>query len=291
MTEVDTLITALTRSRVAPDYTMGALAQQTGVPPDTLRSWERRHGFPVPARTETNRRLYSERDVVAIRWLREQTERGQGISEAITMLRSHMAEQRSPHSSGPTPSPALGPLDHLQSILLDGNMEQVQSAWDELAIGLSPDAIGHAILTLYQALREVTPDHNSFSTERAYAFLLRKATVLLDYACPDIGDQTITLITSGDQLTGIPATVLATAIARAGYQVTTPFPDLTSLTAINAVQQIQPQSVILIGVPDDQSATFSRLMPGVHIHRWNPRADSNARDQIVHLLKLLSQDS
>ena len=30
--------------------TIGDLADRTGVPPATLRSWEARHGFPVPVR-------------------------------------------------------------------------------------------------------------------------------------------------------------------------------------------------------------------------------------------------
>ncbi|HVL24325.1 MAG TPA: MerR family transcriptional regulator, partial [Thermomicrobiales bacterium] len=70
---------------------MQAVAQQTGVPPDTLRSWERRHGFPAPSRTDSNRRLYSERDIAAITWVRDQTERGQGTNEAIAMLHRHLA--------------------------------------------------------------------------------------------------------------------------------------------------------------------------------------------------------
>jgi MerR family transcriptional regulator, light-induced transcriptional regulator len=38
---------------------IGALSKATGVPTETLRTWERRYGFPAPERTETGHRRYS----------------------------------------------------------------------------------------------------------------------------------------------------------------------------------------------------------------------------------------
>ncbi len=78
------------RSRHAnePIYNIKAVVQQTGIPADTVRAWERRYGVPQPQRTETGRRLYSEQDIVAIRWLRERTANGMTISQAIQQLRS-----------------------------------------------------------------------------------------------------------------------------------------------------------------------------------------------------------
>lgn len=38
---------------------IGALSRATGVPADTLRTWERRYGFPVPERTASGHRRYS----------------------------------------------------------------------------------------------------------------------------------------------------------------------------------------------------------------------------------------
>jgi MerR family transcriptional regulator, light-induced transcriptional regulator len=37
---------------------IGAVSHATGIPVDTLRTWERRYGFPVPARTEGGHRTY-----------------------------------------------------------------------------------------------------------------------------------------------------------------------------------------------------------------------------------------
>ncbi len=71
-----------------PIYNIKAVVQRTGIPADTVRAWERRYGVPQPQRTETGRRLYSEHDIAAIRWLRERTAVGMTISQAIQQLRS-----------------------------------------------------------------------------------------------------------------------------------------------------------------------------------------------------------
>ena len=43
-------------------YSIKALSRITGIPPNTLRSWERRYGIPGPARDEMGFRLYSAED-------------------------------------------------------------------------------------------------------------------------------------------------------------------------------------------------------------------------------------
>lgn len=70
-----------------PRYNIRAVERTTGVPAATLRSWERRYGFPAPGRTITARRLYSEADVRAIRWIKTQTERGLSVAQAVAQVR------------------------------------------------------------------------------------------------------------------------------------------------------------------------------------------------------------
>jgi methanogenic corrinoid protein MtbC1 len=81
----------------------------TGVPAPTMRSWERRYGFPTPSRTMTARRLYSDADVQAIRWVREQTERGLSVAQAIEWAIKGGA-QAAPSA---LPSPAAPPAPPL----------------------------------------------------------------------------------------------------------------------------------------------------------------------------------
>jgi methanogenic corrinoid protein MtbC1 len=79
---------ALAHLSVAPVFNTKAVAHDTSVPPDTFRAWERRYGVPRPQRTPGGHRLYSERDIAIIRWLRDRTEEGMNISHAVMLLTS-----------------------------------------------------------------------------------------------------------------------------------------------------------------------------------------------------------
>lgn len=69
-----------------PVYNTKAAVRLSGVPAPTLRAWERRYGVLAPERAGNTYRLYSERDVAKICWLREQVERGISIRQAVTLL-------------------------------------------------------------------------------------------------------------------------------------------------------------------------------------------------------------
>lgn len=71
-----------------PLYNTKAVVHSTGVPAPTLRAWERRYGILSPRRGENDYRLYSERDMMMVSWLRERVETGMTISQAIALLRS-----------------------------------------------------------------------------------------------------------------------------------------------------------------------------------------------------------
>ncbi|MBM7842393.1 MerR family transcriptional regulator [Herpetosiphon giganteus] len=88
-----------------PLYNTKAVVQRTGVAADTLRAWERRYGMPFPERTEGRQRAYSERDIAMIDWLRQQTESGLTISQAVALLQTGSAIEQ------PTTNDAAGLQD------------------------------------------------------------------------------------------------------------------------------------------------------------------------------------
>jgi DNA-binding transcriptional MerR regulator len=73
--------------RESPIYNIKAVAHLTGVPADTLRRWESRYNIIAPQRTESGYRLYSQRDVDTVLWLKSRLEEGLSISRASEMLR------------------------------------------------------------------------------------------------------------------------------------------------------------------------------------------------------------
>lgn len=71
-----------------PKFTIKSVATQTGIRPVTLRAWERRHEVLNPHRADNRYRLYSERDVAILRWLKNRVDEGISISNAVSELRS-----------------------------------------------------------------------------------------------------------------------------------------------------------------------------------------------------------
>src|SRR5579875_3784289 len=63
------------------------LAARTGLPAGTLRMWESRHGFPVPARLPGGHRRYSERDVEAVQEVLRLRQQGLSLPAAIDRAR------------------------------------------------------------------------------------------------------------------------------------------------------------------------------------------------------------
>ena len=82
----------LRRYSDSPMYNTKAVVQQTAVPAPTLRAWERRYTLLSPERAGNAYRLYSERDIVMIRWLKERVDEGIAISQAIALFQ-HLAQE------------------------------------------------------------------------------------------------------------------------------------------------------------------------------------------------------
>ena len=97
-------------------------AAALNVSPNTLRAWERRFAYPKPQRTAGQHRLYTDRDIFA---LRDALQQGLSISSAVARAREALSEDTDARSapwppstsSAPTPPwrrrwPALGGARH-----------------------------------------------------------------------------------------------------------------------------------------------------------------------------------
>jgi DICT domain-containing protein len=67
----------------ADGLTIGEVVARTGVAEGTLRAWERRHGFPSPARLPGGHRRYGERDVQLVSRVAAEREAGVSLAAAI----------------------------------------------------------------------------------------------------------------------------------------------------------------------------------------------------------------
>ena len=71
---------------------IGVLSRATGIPVETLRTWERRYGFPVPERKPSGHRVYQQGDVTRLRRIAEVVARGHRAGEVVTASDATLAE-------------------------------------------------------------------------------------------------------------------------------------------------------------------------------------------------------
>ncbi len=84
-------------------YRVGTAAQLSGVPPATIRAWERRYGAVEPKRSETGRRLYDDEDVARLQLMKALTEVGDPISAIATLDYTELRDRLDRHAARPQP--------------------------------------------------------------------------------------------------------------------------------------------------------------------------------------------
>lgn len=101
-----------------PIYNTRAAVKMTQVEAPRLRAWERRYAILAPHRGANSYRLYSERDLAIIRWLREQVDAGMTISQATAYLKSLEDEAEND----------IAPIDLHASLQLGGSVHALVHA-------------------------------------------------------------------------------------------------------------------------------------------------------------------
>jgi len=104
---------------------IGALSRASGIPVETLRTWERRYGYPIPERKPSGHRRYAVGIVPRLRRMAEAIARGHragdvvGASDEVlaALLRASGAVVPSP--SPPAESPAESSLSRLLQAVAD----------------------------------------------------------------------------------------------------------------------------------------------------------------------------
>lgn len=119
-------------------------AELSGVSVELIRAWERRYGVLAPKRTAAGYRVYTERDVALLRRLRQLTEQGVAIGEAVGLLPQLWAEVDTALSrgNGAGPVAAEASLQAWQERVLAAaealDQERVSAVLDEVLAALPP---------------------------------------------------------------------------------------------------------------------------------------------------------
>ena len=78
-------VTEPAQSESAQTYRIGAVARLTGIPPDTLRVWERRYSVVTPFRSDAGTRLYRAEDVSRLTLIKRLVDNGDAISHVAAL--------------------------------------------------------------------------------------------------------------------------------------------------------------------------------------------------------------
>lgn len=89
---------------------IGALSRATGIPVETLRTWEARYGFPTPERKPSGHRVYSLASVPRLRRIAEALSRGHRAGEVVAATDESVAALLSA-TAAPAPGPRPLPVE------------------------------------------------------------------------------------------------------------------------------------------------------------------------------------
>jgi DNA-binding transcriptional MerR regulator len=227
-----------------PGIRTNAAAEVLGVSPNTLRSWERRYGFPVPKRTPGNHRNY---ELVELQTLRDALATTGNISSAIELARQRQE------------APASG--DSLRAAFESFDEEAANRAVEEsLAVRPLERTVEEMLLPAIDEL-VAEPEREAeleFAARWAMGWL-HGARRLASTASRPAG---ILLLDSsrGSEAEAVHAQALDLALRRAGFRVLMLSDELGDERMERALGALDPTAIVLCGPGAETPSTAVRLV-------------------------------
>jgi DNA-binding transcriptional MerR regulator len=248
-----------------PLFNIRAVSQETGVPADTIRAWERRYGFPRPQRTPTNQRRYSARDLAAVSWLLARTNEGMAISQAVQRLRiEHPETFRVEQVTTPAPRPSprndsrAALRERLVEALVDVDGLAAERVFDE---ALARFSIEEVCLSIVEGALVQIGEHwergllpagvEHFATR----LVTRRLSLLFNQLSPPVGRGRIVATCAPGEEHELGLLMLSIFVARRGWSVVflgggVPLDDL-----IETIDYCEPDCVCLSASRSDTART------------------------------------
>lgn len=86
--------------------TIGAMSQATGIPANTLRTWERRYNFPEPQRTDSGQRVYDPALIGHLRLVHQALEAGHRPRQVLGLSEEQLRRLLDKSGGSPSIAPA-----------------------------------------------------------------------------------------------------------------------------------------------------------------------------------------
>jgi DNA-binding transcriptional MerR regulator len=255
----------------------------TGISMATLRAWERRYTFPESSRTSGGHRLYTENDVLRLRWVKTRIEEGMQTAQAIHAL--HVQEQRGkaiyqPAQVETVTSPtvnrtALDGLEHkLVEALLERRLDQADQVMGEALARSNPEElILHMIVPALAEIGDAWFDKKiNITSEHFSTNYLRQRLLMwmLNGPPPQSRPPVILACAPGEwhegSLLTLGALLRRRRIPIAYLGQTVPLPDLNTF-----IRDIRPQLVVIVAMLEETAAQLTEWP------QWMPEAASTGK--------------
>jgi DNA-binding transcriptional MerR regulator len=250
-------------------YRIHVAAELSGVRVELIRAWERRYGFPRPQRTPSGYRVYTQRDVALLKRLKQLTEEGVAISEAMRML-PQLQLKLAETSEGHVGEVSASSLEAWQGAVLaaaaQNDQARVSAVVDEVLSALPPLKAFDEVLAPLQ--REVGNRWHAgeltVAQEHLVSQVVRARMVSLLHAAPENERaRHAVLACLPDEEHEIGLLGVALRLRHAGMHVTllgqrVPATDLGLL-----VDKLRPDVVALSAVMDPGAPTFEAMLKAI----------------------------
>jgi MerR family transcriptional regulator, light-induced transcriptional regulator len=173
-----------------PLYNIGVVSRMTGLSMATLRAWERRYEFPSSERTSGGHRLYSEKDVLRLQWVKARINDGMQTSQAIQALQhqekdGHVLLLEKPVEQKQV-KPSYSPLhlmeakDRLLHSLLELDIQTAENVLNDVLVLNTPDDVILEVIgpTIAAIGAEWEKGNTNISTEHLATNFLRQRLLM-----------------------------------------------------------------------------------------------------------------
>ena len=285
----------LSEYSTTPLYNIKAVVQATGISPSTLRAWERRYNVARPQRSDSGYRLYAERDVAVIRWLKVQVDAGMSISQAVSWLANLVTDAGGLEqvvlpmtSSGPTHQDLLTTgngyrreqirdYTSLQNSLIDAlvnfDEDEAERIVAEAFSMYSVEQVGEKLImpVLVEIGEQWHRGEISITIEHfATNYLMQRMGTLLRSIPNGTGGPLLWVGCAPSEMHEVGTLLLAIYLRRSGYRVHYLGQNLAIEDFVNEVKRQQPAMLLLSASTDQAAEELSRLVS--HLTRLDPLA-------------------
>lgn len=254
-----------------PLYNTRAVVRMTLVQAPRLRAWERRYQILAPHRSSNSYRLYSERDLAIIRWLRDQVDAGMTISQATSYLRLAV-------ETGHAPPALIAPPDTLHLEEMAHHLVDAALQFDELtAISILRHAFAvHSVEDVCQIL--ISPalfamgqlwekNNDVIVSEHFLSGLVRaQLTAIWQITYQPVEGPLVVIGCAPGENHELGAFVLALFLRRQGVRVAYLGQSLETISMVHFVEENRPSIVCLsVTLAQHAAATLALARDMLHI--------------------------